>query len=127
MKILKAFVVFLISFPTLVFACGSFDYGTYYIERGYNILHEGLVGSDFRRVTNSQLIPFYHDKENTQLEITKKINIEEWASYLNKSKADAEKIIYTGENTDGLDTEMLQYLAFIRQVEPLVDYYNKKR
>lgn len=124
MKILKAFVVFLISFPTLVFACGSFDYGTYYIERGYNILHEGLVGSDFRRVTNSQLIPFYHDKENTQLEITKKINIEEWASYLNKSKADAEKIIYTGENTDGLDTEMLQYLAFIRQVEPLVDYYN---
>ena len=124
MKILKTFAVFLISFPTLVFACGSFDYGTYYIERGYNILHNGLVSNEFRRVTNSQLIPFYNDKENKQLEITRKINIKEWADYLNKSKDDAEKIIYAGENTDGLNTEMLQYLAFIKQVEPLVDYDN---
>lgn len=122
MKILKVFVVFLISFPTLIFACASFDYGTYYVERGYNILHKDIVGNEFRRVTNSAYIAFYNEKEYDQNEQTKKINLAEWADFLGLSSEQAEKIIYDGEDAAQLDNTMQDYLEFVRQVEPLVDY-----
>ena len=122
MNMLKTFVVFLISFPTLATACASFYYGTYYIEHGYNILHKDIVGNEFRRVTNSQYIPFYNEKEYDQREQTKQINLKEWSTFLKVSPEQAEKLIYEGEDIDKLDSNMQRYLRFIRQVEPLVDY-----
>ncbi len=114
-------LIFLISLPTLSFACAGFYYGTYYIERSFNILHKNLVGNEFRRVTNSQYISFYNDKSYKQSETTKKINIDEWAKYLNQSKEYVDKVIYQGESDPSLTAEMQDYLSFIRQAEPLVN------
>ena len=122
MKHWKVLLIFLISLPSLVFACASFDYGTYYIERGFNILHKDLAGNEFRRVTNSQYIAFYNEKNDQQVEATKQVNLKEWAKYLDKPVEAVEKIIYDGETDRSLSADMQDYLAFMRQAEPLVDY-----
>ena len=125
MNVLKTFVVFLISFPSLLFACADFGYGTYYIEHGYNILHKNLVSNEFRKVTNSQYISFYVDKEYDQQAVTKQINLAEWATFLQHPVDQVEAIIYNKQVNPKLNKDTLNYLRFVHDAEPLVDYDNQ--
>jgi hypothetical protein len=125
MNILKTFIIFLISFPTLLFACVDFGYGTYYIQHGYNILPKQLLSHEFRQATRSNEMSFYVDKEFDQRDVTKKVNLAEWAKFLKRPEKEVEAIIYQKQMSKRLDSDTKAYLNFVHRVEPLVDFDNQ--
>ena len=92
---------------------------SFFVDKGFNILHEGLVTTSVRR--SSSMSPHnFNGKESDEERATKKYNLLSWSKYLKTTPIIAERIVYDNDSSIEVSSSVKRYLDIVHQQEDTV-------